>query len=206
MRIFTLILCFLLSACSSEYVELTPVLNKKYHAEHHKTVDDLKRYYFTDEAYELIKDIPAVDGPTVGGSYACGTTFLSRVAGLISFVGPGRKCVMADESIENFGPEAFIHEYIHHIDDISRDEGLGLIDLEAFKRAYHITAKSPRWAGLVYYTEVRANRWFTDVFGMGEYSEYIAYIGARLVFQQSGPDELWSVFRKVLRRHEKGTR
>ena len=61
-------------------------------------------------------------------------------------------------------------------------------------------AKDSKWAGLVHYTEPRANSFFTNVFGLGEMSEHVAYVGGRMAAQGSGPDYMWDVFRKVLKK------
>lgn len=197
MRYILLLLLFL-AGC------ITPINSldgKKFSEDHVKTVDSLREYYFTPEAREFIDEIPCVTGFTVHGSYVVGVNFWSTMAGILTGSGYERKCVMDEESLERFGPEAIIHEYLHHLDDIGRDGERQFIDIEEFRKAYVRMATDHLWAGLVLYAERRANKFFTNVFGIGELSEHIAYVGGRMAVQQSGPDYMWKVFEGVIRKH-----
>jgi hypothetical protein len=108
---------------------------------------------------------------------------------------------MSERSLHRFGPESIIHEYIHHLDDFGRDGIKEFINLEEFRNAYIRMSKDFRWAGLVHYTELRADRFITNTFGLGHMSEHMAYMGARMAMH-GGPDYMWDVFRKVLVKHE----
>lgn len=207
MRVLLFVLV-LLCGCATPMNNLVDLIETKHIEKQHLTVDATKEYYFTKEAQEFIKDIPCVDGFTVSGSYVVGVNFWSTIAGVLSGSGYSRKCVISKRSLRNIGPEAIIHEYIHHIDDISRDDDLNLINIDDFRRAYIRMASDSMWAGLVIYAERRANKFITDVFGIGDLSERIAYVGGRMAKQQSGPKYMWTVFERILKRHERkgGTR
>jgi len=169
---------------------------------YHVTVDSVLRHYFTEEAYEVIKDIPLVNGP---GGYAAGTTFLSNVLSVITGNGFGRKVILPVWRIRNvFGVEGIIHEYIHHLDDMCRDGELDLFDLEAFRAAYLLLERDFKHAWIA----INANRgyggypWFYHVFfSMGDLSERVAYAGSQMGRTGLGPDYMKAVFGRILRFH-----
>jgi hypothetical protein len=171
-----------------------------YKQKYNRSIEAIKTHYFTNNAYRMIEDIPCVDGFTTNGaSYVVGVNFWSTMAGILTGSGYSRKCVITQDSLHFYGVESVVHEYVHQIDDIGRDNEHLLISLEEFAWAYKKMAKDRQWAGLVFYTEARANSLFTDIFGVGELSEHIAYVAGRMASQRGGPDYMWWVFRKVLK-------
>ena len=202
MRLLFVLLIFLLSGCTSTIDCLGGRIdNKFYKDEHNKSVSRILSHYFTEESREMLLDIPCVTGFSISGSYVVGANFWGTLVGIFTGSGFSRKCVMHPSSLDVLGPEAIIHEYIHHLDDFGRDGHLiKFIDLDEFKAAYIRMATDFKWAGLVHYTEIRANRFITDTFGLGYMSEHMAYVGSRMAVY-GGPEYMWRVFRKVLR-HE----
>jgi len=195
-----LILLSVLSGCAGtrEITDLSQYLpDKEAGLEHHQSVDTLKRYYFTKEAYSAIKDIPTINGPDIT-PYAAGVNFWSNLASFITFNGVGRKVVADEDLLKRRGVFTLVHEYIHHLDDMDRDGEGEFIDHDAFMKAYTMMAYDQRWAGIVIETERLANRFFTNVFGMGAMSEHIAYVGQHLLMK-GGPDYMKHVYRKILR-------
>jgi len=168
-------------ACSREISNLTDYLpEKEASIPYHQTVDKVLKHYFTPAAYAVIKDIPLIDGPAVGG-YAAGVNTWANLASLISFNGYGRKVILPSDSIKYHGVGGIIHEYIHHIDDMCRDGDLKLLDLDEFKWAYLLMAYDRQYAGIVRYAERGASRvWGVDFFGIGEMSEHIGYVAQHI--------------------------
>ncbi len=196
---FLALFIVLFVGCATPFNSLEGRMPEKYYKhDHNKTVAAIKQTYFTDEAYQAIKDIPCVDGFTSGGSYVVGANFWGSLAGLFTGSGISRKCVMSPKSIQNKGPGAFVHEYVHHLDDMGRDGEYEFINLEEFADAYVKMAADTQWAGIVHYAEERSNSFVTDTFGLGPMSEHIAYV-AEVLASGKGPDYMWHVFRKVLR-------
>ena len=175
-------------------------MRDEYWVQEHKTVSAIKSHYFAPPAQYAMRDIPCVSGFTVNGSYVVGANFWGTLAGVFTGSGYSRKNVMSEVGLWRWGPEAIIHEYIHHLDDMGRDGGHEFINLEEFADAYVKMATDTRWAGMVGYAEEKASSTITDTFGLGVMSEHIAYVGARIAMQRSGPDYMWGVFRKVLKK------
>jgi hypothetical protein len=200
MRIAIAILVLVLSGCAIPFDSLEGRIDEDLYVGPNRAVSTMKSHYFTEQAQEAIRDIPCVFGATVGGSYVVGANFWGTFIGILSGSGYSRKNVMSKSSLLRFGPEAVLHEYIHHLDSIGRYGGIEFINLEEFKEAYIRMATDQRWAGLVHYAEPRANDTFTDMFGIGEMSEHIAYVGGKMAAQGGGPDYMWDVFRKVLKK------
>jgi hypothetical protein len=187
-----ILLVLLCGGCYTPFNDLKGrIPNKQWVVKHHKTVDAVKKYYFAPKAYEVIKDIPCVDGFTSGGSYVVGVNFWGTLVGIVTGSGYSPKCVMSKKSVKNEGVEAILHEYIHHIEH--------LVDHKRFREAYVKMSKDRRWVGLFLYGETRGNWWVTNTFGISEASEYIAYVLGRMLTQGSGPGYMWDVFQGVLR-------
>lgn len=166
------------------------------------SVDDFKKECFTDEAYEAIKDIPVLDGFVLSGhGYASGVNAWSNIASLISFNGIGRKVIIKWEPGFDYKP-TLIHEYIHHIDDMTRDGEISLINLDEFIKAYTVMAYDPKYINRINYIEQKSSWWATDLFGVGSISEHIAY-SANILWEKGGPDYMKWVFRKIFRKYEK---
>jgi hypothetical protein len=176
----------LLSGCmATEITDLSNNLTEKDIAKYGgSSVDHLKRYFFTDEAYEAIKDIPIKESSWVRG-YAGGTTFLSTVIDVFTLNGPGRQVLLSPKMLDkkNHVELHILHELIHHLDDMGRDGEKEFINLKEFDRAYRTMYGHYKFHGLLAWTERHANHWWTDLFGIGEYSEHIAYSGSKIAFQ-----------------------
>lgn len=202
MRIIIALLLLLSGCACSEITDLTPYLRVgDIKTVNGTSVDDVKRYFFTDEAYELIKDIPLKLYPDYLSPLAGGTTFLSSVLGVLSLNGPGRQVFIPEKALrDEKALTHIIHEYIHQIDDIGRDGGPQLISLDEFREGYSSCYGHRRFHGIVLMTEKYANSFFTNWFGIGELSEHIAYAGACIATQACTKKLRWS-FRKVLRNH-----
>ena len=200
MRLIIMALVLIVGGCAPVISSLEGRINKKYNEKYHATVDALKSHYFTEEAQEYIKDIPCVDGLTISGSYVVGANVWGTLAGILSGSGYSPKCVLSKEGLMKRGPETIIHEYIHHLDASGRDDGEVFIDLKEFTDAFVCMLRDRRWAGLAYYGHDSGSGWVTNTFGIGLLAEHIAYIGGRMATQGDGPDYMWDVFRKVLRK------
>lgn len=202
MRIVTALLIILLTSCSNtrEINSTNDYFSIQYLLEHpnHQNIDKIKAYYFTPKAYKIIKSIPAIDGPAISG-YSAGVNFWSNLASFLTCNGIGRKIIVPQSSIDLWGFSVFIHEYIHHLDDIDRDGEEEFINHEEFKKAYKMLANDMKWAGLYIWSEQMASTMIaSDLFGVGDYSEQIAYVGQHLV-EKGGPDYMKYVYRKILK-------
>ena len=198
MRYIVIIIMILLSGCYTTYNDISSFLPKKQrYIHHHKTVNSVLKYYFTDSAYKSIKNIPMVDGIS-NAPYVVGVNGWSIFISIFIGNGYGRKVVINPCSLKSWGIKGIIHEYIHHLDDMDRDGIKEFIDHNEFIEAYKRLSMDTKYAGIVHYVEKKANYWFTNWFGVGEYSEYIAYTGG-FIFKNDAPDYLKHVYRKILR-------
>jgi len=176
-------------------------------------VDEVLRTHFTAAAYEVIKDIPMVDGFTsFGGGYAAGTNFWSTFASITTFNGYGRKVIFDIDKLvalaldshipdEVYIQRAIIHEYIHHLDDIGRDGGEVLIDLNEFASGFMACYGHQQYHGIYLVVESQSSRMFMNTFGIGDLGEHIAYTADMISFQGC-PDELGYAYRRVLCRYQ----
>lgn len=163
--------------------------------------DEFLRTHFTEEAYQIAKDIPIVEGWIAPNPLAAGTNFWSRIASFFLGCGINRKIILTSDCLDNRAPEHVIHEYIHHFHDMTIDGDLW-IDEDEFMTAYTICATDTKYAGVVIMTERYANHPITNIFGISERAEYISYAGARAHIQ-GGPDYLERVYRKFLKTEKK---
>lgn len=199
-----LLLLLLLAGCSStrQITDLRELLpEQEASLPHHHTLSTVLRRYFTDEAFDLIEDIPVIDGPAVYG-YAAGTTFLSNVASLISGNGWGRKVILPREFLTEWGVEGILHEYFHHIDDMCRDGESDLLDHEEFPSAFAALERDFAYAWIAINTRRKVSRypWFFHAFlSIGDYSEEMAYTAGQMAARQKGPVYMKKVFRRVFR-------
>jgi hypothetical protein len=194
---YLLVLILFLAGCATPFTDIEPLIpisqrNKKYH----HTIDGVLSHYFTDEAYEAVKDIPAVDGVTFGGSYVPGVNVWASSLSIISGSGFGRKVVFSLAGLRNNGILNVIHEYFHHIDDMTRDGELNLVSPKEFEVAWHrFEVDFPNHAA---YVKRFADDAVTDTFGIGEWSEHMAYTLQHLV-KYNGPNYMKWVYRKVMK-------
>lgn len=201
-------LIVLLCGCSSQIVDLHEYLPERERIERHKTTDSVFKYYFTDEAYAAIKDVPVIEGFTIGGSYVAGANFWGNLASFATLNGIGRKMIMNKETIQNHGFTSLIHEAIHHLDDMTRDGDADFIDIHEFKtefdrlEEFYTTGYGIQFYPFVVYRAAiikRADRTVTNLFGLGEHSEEIAYASEYLLKYRNWPQEFKHVFRKIFR-------
>lgn len=192
------LLVLFLSGCYVQYDNIRDTLPvKQQNAIHHETVDTVLKHYFTDEAYAAIKEIPMVEGAAYT-PYVVGVNGWSVFVSVLIGNGYERKVIMTRGSLKSWGISSIIHEYIHHLDDMDRDGEGEWIDHNEFIEAYKRLGRDMRYAGIVHYVEKKADHWFTNWFGVGEYSEYIAYTGG-YIFNHDSPSYLKHTFRKILR-------
>jgi len=192
------ILLLFLCGCT---VSITDIANdipvyQRSNSNHH-TVDKVLKYYFTDEAYKAVKDIPAVDGFTISGSYVPGVNVWASSLSIVTGSGWGRKVVFSKRGLENNGILTVLHEYFHHIDDMTRDGELDLISVDEFKMAWE--KYKEEFQGSSAYITKFADRIITDLFGIGKWSEYMAYTLQQTI-KYGGPKFMKDVYRKVIRR------
>lgn len=194
----TCVLLAFATGCSSQISDLRPYLtDKELRLEQHSSIDAVQSHYFTVEARAAIKDIPAFDGPGLSG-YAVGVNGWTRLAGLVTLNGPGRKVVLPPNTLQMWGAASIVHEYIHHLDDLDRDGDAEWIDHDQFLRAYMLMAKDMKHAGIVIWAEGMAGSMMAaQLFGVGDLSEQIAYVG-QIIATRGGPDYMKYVFRRIL--------
>lgn len=169
-------------------------------------MDSVLQGNFTPAAYKQIKDIPTVEGWLATTGYASGTSNWSSLMSFGLGTGIGRKVVFSQDSLFKEGYPGLVHEYLHHLDDMSRDdpEKEPWINLEVFVTAYKMLSQDHRYKGIQRWCESRANDWIPNTFGVGEYSEHLAYIGMYLASRDDkgnlkhSPDYMRAVFSRVL--------
>jgi hypothetical protein len=198
-RVLIILLIFLAGCASTrEITDTRPYLSEQeLKNPNHVTVDKIKRHYFTDKAYEAIKNIPAIDGPAASG-YSAGVNFWTNIASFITCNGVGRKIITPEKSMHQWGVALLIHEYTHHLDDIDRDGEGEFIDHEEFKKMFIIMAHDMQRRGLAMWAEKQNDMMASEFFGVGHMSEQIAYLAQYLALND-GPDYMKYVFRKILR-------
>ena len=223
------ILLLLFVGCSTTITEIGPLLPKGERPVHfihpdgkasllrdyNKTLDSFLRYHFTDDAYYYLKDVPLVDAPC-RTPYAAGVNVWSNLASLATLTGVGRKVVIRKEMLGRHGTDALKHEYVHHLDDLTRDGDASFIDVEEFKEAYlrlaqetHRVNTHDDWyisfmthASKIKAVEKKANSWITNTFGVGPLSEHIAYASHMILGKKGVPDYFNRVYRKIFRKYE----
>lgn len=162
-----------------------------------KSVDDVIKLHLTPAAYAAVRGIPVVRGRTFA-PFVSGVNFWSNLGSFVLFNGIGRKIIVDSDDLRGGrGLKTIIHEYIHHIDDMDRDGLHDLIDHREFIVAFFRMKNDPEYSGDAKSISRRADAFITNVFGIGPYSEEIAYTAGRLVMN-GGPPYMWYVFRKIL--------
>ena len=194
------LLLVLLCGCEVEITELKPLLPVKERISAHETVDSFIKHHYTDAAYKVLKDIPLIDGPCLT-PYVAGVNVWTNILSFFSGNGIGRKVIVRTDWLSNGGALILHHEFLHHLDDITRDGEGDFIDLEEFEEAYRRLARDSVFAGIVHYTENYSNGFWTNIFGVGPMSENIAYSGSKS-YVNNAPSYFKRVFRKVFRKWE----
>lgn len=184
--------------------ELHPRLPQKERTPEHQSIASVISHYFTPAAANYLTDIPYSDGPT-SSAYAAGVTVWSNIPSIMTGNGWGRKIIVSDESLREYGVGTVIHEYTHHLDDLDRDGECEFINHHDFTVAYELMSRDHKWKGICLWSEIHSastsSYWsmiVSDWFGIGEWSEQIAYVAQHLA-TKGGPDYMKWVFRKILR-------
>lgn len=194
-----------LTGCYTPITKLDNYLPKKELVKF-PTVDAVLQSYFTERAYQAIKDIPTVEGVTPT-AYAAGTSRWSSIVSWISGSGTGRKIVFSPENLSLDGCAGLVHEYVHQLDDMSRDnpESYQWINIEVFLQAYEMLSNDSKYESIKPWCDGLSDYWITDIFGIGYGSEQIAYIAMFLTRKnkktgklEEAPEYLKAVFGKVL--------
>ena len=199
MRALILLLLVFISGCYTPLVSL-----EEWNKDKDISVREAIREIFTPEAYELIKDIPVYRGPLPGHALASGTTVLSRVPLLFSGI-TGRAVVLREKDISNVHTtyrdmlDDLVHEYIHHLEDLSLDADVEFLDNTEFHTAYAACRNNTNHHGIYLFVEDSANTWVTNNFGISELSEYIAYTG-QIIYKQRCTPSLRRVYSHILRK------
>ena len=195
-----LVILFLLLSLSGCYTTIQQFDEEKTHPSLavYGNVDNFLKCKFTPEAYEVIKDIPVVT-TNDRRALAAGTNFWSSVASFFIGCGVDRKVVIGEVFLEiDTASQSLIHEYIHHLHNMTLDGDGSWIDEEEFKIAYAACSKNTRYAGIVRIVERDANYFWTNNFGINDIAEHVAYTGAHCALYNC-PLDLRRVYRKILR-------
>lgn len=154
--------------------------------------------FFTPKARKAVQNIPTING-IMFKPFVVGVNGWSTFAGIITLNGYSRKVVISRRHLFREGDaQDFIHEYIHHLDDMDRDGEGDWIDHREFVLAFHRLMQDTTYeSDVTRYLKV-ADAFITNTFGIGPISEIIAYIGG-WVASGHGPDYLRRVYRKILK-------
>lgn len=204
--VIILFISLFLSGCFTPVTNIEEYASRRSDKESNiKTLDELLKKTFTDEAYEAIKDIPLEKGP-IGSAMAAGSSIPSSIYQFLTGGGIGRKVLVNDEMLKrpDHGFSSIIHEYVHHLDDITRDGEGEFINIDSFIIGYATCYKTQQYHGIVLFTEGNQANFITDVFGIGSHSERIAYC-SQLIWRQEIPLPLRVAFSRIFRRFEHNT-
>lgn len=198
MRLLFLLL-FFITGCTTTVSNL-PNQRRNSVLKQYACVDDVIKHYFRDGAYQAIKDIPVIYGNTFN-PFVSGVNIWSDLGSIFLGNGWGRQVIVQDDDLYGtWGLRILLHEYMHHIDDMDRDGLLDLIDHNEFIVAFYLMKHDPEYKNKAACVEKKADRFITNVFGIGPDSEKIAYTATMLVID-GGPDYMWYVFRRILNRN-----
>lgn len=118
---------------------------------------NILKKYFTDEAFEKLKDIPVVSGSKLGDyqAYAAGRNcFINFIQFLIGY-GWGRKTIIIGEYVTK---ETIIHEYVHHA------SAIGLLNDDDFSEVWDIMEKDEKYKNLTQSIEEIIDRHYNSTF------------------------------------------
>lgn len=156
---------------------------------------------FTPEANAAISEIKIYEGLHIY-PYVPGVNGWSTAISILTFNGWGRKIICTRGSLyDNGALDTIVHEYVHHIDDMTRDGDIQLIDHAAFSVAYQRMREDPTGTTTMIASDLlsKADKFITNVFGIGPDSELIAYTASWIV---AHPDEcplyMHRVFKDIL--------
>ena len=198
MKISHLLSIILLAGCATPLNYIQPHLpEEQQNNPNHLTVDSVLYHYFTPEAQSRLREIPAVTHPGLS-AYAAGVNVWADLASILTFAGIGRKIIIPMHSLNDWGVNSIIHEYVHHLDDLDRDGEETWIDPDEFKQAYIMMSRDFHHAGIVIWVERQTGSDVLPSFmTIGEMSEHIAYV-AQHIAMNDGPDYMKYVFRNIL--------
>lgn len=146
-----------------------------FYRNHKIEIADIIERHFTPEAAHAISDIKIYEGFHFH-SYVAGVNFWSDFAAFITFNGIGRKIISSQGTLVSGDLEAtVIHEYVHQIDDLDRDGEVEVVDHQGFWRAFLEMRRDPSLRAVTDSILDKADRFITNVFGIGPASEIIAY-------------------------------
>lgn len=203
LRIFLLSLVFSIGCTNTRYYDslegITTTSQLKKFKKINSTPDSILGRYFTEEAHDAVKDIPVIDG-FMFRPFVVGVNAWSSLAGIFTLNGCNRKVVVSKDHLATHGGVGtFLHEYIHHLDDLDRD-GIGdWIDHREFALAFHKLMQEHKYKDTISDYLKTADAFITNNFGIGPLSELIAYIGT-WVAGGDGPDYMKIVYRKILKK------
>lgn len=154
----------------------------------YKTLDEYREDVYTIKAYNVIKNIPLVDGPTFS-PYASGTGFWSTLAAVITLNGFNRKVIIPEDFIKGkfkdhyfypSGVEIITHEEVHQLDDYDRDNIEEFINHNDFVVHYEMLKSDIQLSSKL---DILTNfdHWINRVFGVGKYSEQIACVASLII-------------------------
>lgn len=198
LRIKLLLILLLFVGCTTKVLNAPELPEDEWVHKQNRNIETFKKYYFTPEAFKAIENIYVYRGFTGQLAQSWGINTWTDILSVFTGIGPGRKVTIRENGFKERGMGVLIHEYIHHLDDIDRDGDGEFIDHEEWEKAYIRLSKDPKWRGIVIYTEKASDNLITDIFGVGEYSEHIAYSG-HVAFWYGGPDYFLNVYRKMFR-------
>lgn len=200
MHKFLFLIVILLNGCASSnfITKLTPPgLHNGQSPDHslcnYSSIDDLKKKHFTKDAYEAIKNIPTIDGNIIS-PFVSGVNLWSNIASFILFNGIGPKVIVSKQNISR---NILIHEYTHHLDYLDRAKIGEFINRKEFEIAFLKMMKDPVYKQKMKHIRRKSNKFITNVFGIGTWSEEIAYVSSFLI-EEGGPEYMWKVFSKIL--------
>jgi hypothetical protein len=194
----SLLLAISITGCATPLNYIQPYLPEKEQSNpNHLTVSSVLEHYFTPQAHQRLKEIPAVTHFGFS-AYAAGVNIWADIASLVTLAGVGRKVIIPMHTLNSWGVSSIIHEYIHHFDDLDRDGEEDWIDPGEFKQAYLMMARDHKYAGIAMWVEGQtAKDSLPSFMGIGELSEHIAYVAQHLALKD-GPDYMKYVYRKIL--------
>jgi len=196
MKAFCLFLVFLLVGCGGiRITNLEDYLpEKEVERIEFKTVDSSLQHIFLDEAYVAVQNIYVYDN-TIHMPYAAGVNVWANILSFINGHGIGRKVIINEETLSI---RILIHEYVHHLDDLTRDGKGSFIDVDEFDKAFSKMKKHGGYKNIIDHIEKGANDFWTNVFGVGASSEEMAYL-SKFVWKKQVPQYMLDVYRNIFK-------
>ena len=144
-------------------------------------VSEILEQQFTSEALSALHNIKIYEGFHFH-SYVTGVNIWSNIASFITFNGVGRKVISSQGTMADSDPiSSIVHEYTHQLDDLDRDRVIEIIDHSEFWNAFLLMRREPSLREATDTILDHADRWITNIFGIGPTSEIIAYTASWVV-------------------------